>query len=173
MITLSFFVILAVMVYRLLRSVFYTRARSPAAFIGICWAAITFLPASNLFFPVGFVVADRVLYTPSMGSCILLAHAAKVLYFTSVPTQSKLTSFLRLLLLSLLFLLLPAYFTRTWIRFPLSAPSFPPSPSQAQCPGTSTGTMASTCGPRPLGLNPCFSSFPHMRRPAFDHTCAG
>uniref|UniRef100_A0A8C4QZV6 dolichyl-phosphate-mannose--protein mannosyltransferase n=1 Tax=Eptatretus burgeri TaxID=7764 RepID=A0A8C4QZV6_EPTBU len=29
-----------------------------------------FLPASNLFFPVGFVVAERVLYLPSMGFCL-------------------------------------------------------------------------------------------------------
>ena len=32
-----------------------------------------FLPASNLFFPVGFVVAERVLYLPSMGFCMLVA----------------------------------------------------------------------------------------------------
>ncbi|VDP78658.1 unnamed protein product [Echinostoma caproni] len=30
-----------------------------------------FLPASNLFFPVGFVVAERVLYTPSLGFSLL------------------------------------------------------------------------------------------------------
>uniref|UniRef100_A0A3Q3GTC8 Transmembrane O-mannosyltransferase targeting cadherins 1 n=1 Tax=Labrus bergylta TaxID=56723 RepID=A0A3Q3GTC8_9LABR len=33
-----------------------------------------FIPASNLFFRVGFVVAERVLYMPSMGYCILVAH---------------------------------------------------------------------------------------------------
>ena len=32
-----------------------------------------FLPASNLFFPVGFVVAERVLYIPSMGFSLLVA----------------------------------------------------------------------------------------------------
>jgi len=32
-----------------------------------------FIPASNLFFPVGFVVAERVLYAPSMGFCLLVA----------------------------------------------------------------------------------------------------
>ena len=32
-----------------------------------------FLPASNLFFPVGFVVAERILYLPSMGFCLLVA----------------------------------------------------------------------------------------------------
>ncbi|XP_037088175.1 LOW QUALITY PROTEIN: protein O-mannosyl-transferase Tmtc3-like [Pollicipes pollicipes] len=35
-----------------------------------------FLPASNLFFPVGFVVAERVLYMPSMGFCLLVAAGA-------------------------------------------------------------------------------------------------
>lgn len=33
-----------------------------------------FLPASNLFFPVGFVVAERVLYIPSMGYCLMVAY---------------------------------------------------------------------------------------------------
>ena len=33
-----------------------------------------YLPASNFFFPVGFVVAERVLYLPSMGLCLLVAH---------------------------------------------------------------------------------------------------
>ena len=35
--------------------------------------ALPFIPASNLFFPVGFVVAERVLYAPSMGFCLLVA----------------------------------------------------------------------------------------------------
>lgn len=35
---------------------------------------LPFLPASNLFFPVGFVVAERVLYIPSMGFCLLVAY---------------------------------------------------------------------------------------------------
>ncbi|UXI14362.1 transmembrane and TPR repeat-containing protein 3-like [Sarcoptes scabiei] len=34
---------------------------------------IPFLPASNLLFPVGFVLAERVLYTPSIGYALLLA----------------------------------------------------------------------------------------------------
>jgi len=34
---------------------------------------LPFIPASNLFFPVGFVVAERILYTPSMGFCMLVA----------------------------------------------------------------------------------------------------
>lgn len=39
---------------------------------------LPFIPASNLFFPVGFVVAERVLYVPSMGFCVLVAHGFKL-----------------------------------------------------------------------------------------------
>ena len=38
------------------------------------WLILPFVPASNLFFPVGFVVAERVLYMPSMGFCILVGY---------------------------------------------------------------------------------------------------
>lgn len=42
--------------------------------MSLAWMCFPFLPASNLFFPVGFVVAERVLYMPSMGFCILVAY---------------------------------------------------------------------------------------------------
>ncbi|XP_022238245.1 transmembrane and TPR repeat-containing protein CG4050-like [Limulus polyphemus] len=42
--------------------------------MGLALLILPFLPASNLFFPVGFVVAERVLYTPSMGLCLLVAY---------------------------------------------------------------------------------------------------
>ena len=42
--------------------------------------AVPFLPATNLFFYVGFVVAERVLYIPSMGFCLLVAVAMRALY---------------------------------------------------------------------------------------------
>ncbi len=50
-----------------------------AKFVGLALSisVISFLPASNLFFPVGFVVAERILYTPSMGFCVLAAIAFK------------------------------------------------------------------------------------------------
>ena len=37
---------------------------------------LPYIPASNLFFPVGFVVAERVLYLPSMGQCFLVGLGA-------------------------------------------------------------------------------------------------
>ena len=41
----------------------------------VCWAwlVIPFVPASNLFFYVGYTVAERVTYTPSLGFCLLAA----------------------------------------------------------------------------------------------------
>uniref|UniRef100_A0A1A8Q935 dolichyl-phosphate-mannose--protein mannosyltransferase n=1 Tax=Nothobranchius rachovii TaxID=451742 RepID=A0A1A8Q935_9TELE len=41
---------------------------------------IPFLPATNLFFYVGFVIAERVLYIPSMGFCLLVAVGMRSLY---------------------------------------------------------------------------------------------
>ncbi|XP_029687357.1 protein O-mannosyl-transferase TMTC1 isoform X5 [Takifugu rubripes] len=41
--------------------------------VGVLFLVFPFIPASNLFFRVGFVVAERVLYMPSMGYCILVA----------------------------------------------------------------------------------------------------
>lgn len=42
--------------------------------------AIPFLPATNLFFYVGFVIAERVLYIPSMGFCLLVSVGMRSLY---------------------------------------------------------------------------------------------
>ncbi|KAJ6216317.1 hypothetical protein RDWZM_007474 [Blomia tropicalis] len=39
----------------------------------LCLTIFPFIPASNLLFPVGFVIAERVLYTPSIGYCFILA----------------------------------------------------------------------------------------------------
>jgi hypothetical protein len=48
--------------------------------IAISLLVFPFLPASNIFFPVGFVVAERVLYAPSMGFSILIAYAILKLF---------------------------------------------------------------------------------------------
>jgi hypothetical protein len=45
----------------------------PSSLQALSLTVFPFLPASNLFFPVGFVVAERVLYAPSMGFCLLVA----------------------------------------------------------------------------------------------------
>ena len=50
-----------------------------AVILGAALLVIPFLPASNLFFYVGFVVAERVLYIPSMGYCLLVAAGFRAL----------------------------------------------------------------------------------------------
>ncbi|XP_077450508.1 protein O-mannosyl-transferase TMTC2-like [Stigmatopora argus] len=42
--------------------------------------SLPFIPASNLFFYVGFVIAERVLYIPSAGFCLLVATGVRSLY---------------------------------------------------------------------------------------------
>ncbi|XP_032517766.2 protein O-mannosyl-transferase TMTC4-like [Danaus plexippus] len=38
--------------------------------------SLPFLPASNIVYPVGFVIAERILYIPSIGYCFLIAIGA-------------------------------------------------------------------------------------------------
>ncbi|GFO13852.1 heterogeneous nuclear ribonucleoprotein q, partial [Plakobranchus ocellatus] len=53
--------------------------RSRAVVMSLALMVLPFIPASNLFFPVGFVVAERILYTPSFGFCLLVAVGFQVL----------------------------------------------------------------------------------------------
>jgi len=48
--------------------------------IATSWMIIPYIPASNLFFPVGFVIAERILYIPSMGFCLLVSLGFYKLY---------------------------------------------------------------------------------------------
>ncbi|XP_076841965.1 protein O-mannosyl-transferase TMTC2 [Brachyhypopomus gauderio] len=50
---------------------------------------IPFLPATNLFFYVGFVVAERVLYIPSMGFCLLVAVGTRALWVQLQSSSSR------------------------------------------------------------------------------------
>ena len=38
-----------------------------------------YLPVSNLLFVVGFDIAERVMYTPSIGFALMIGHAASVI----------------------------------------------------------------------------------------------
>lgn len=85
---LTFVLIIMFTYYCILRWHKGGNSDSPAAF-GYTLMIITFLPASNLFFIVGFVVAERVLFLPSMGFCILIAFGV-----TKIVTCSD-SSFVR------------------------------------------------------------------------------
>lgn len=41
---------------------------------------LPFILATNIFFYVGFVIAERVLYIPSMGFCLLVAYGSYIIY---------------------------------------------------------------------------------------------
>ncbi|XP_067998904.1 protein O-mannosyl-transferase TMTC3 isoform X2 [Melanerpes formicivorus] len=79
--TLTFFGFLGSLIVFSLR---YPGDSSKTVLMALCLIVLPFIPASNLFFPVGFVVAERVLYVPSMGFCILVAHGWKKLANKSV-----------------------------------------------------------------------------------------
>ncbi|NWR29339.1 TMTC3 protein, partial [Tachuris rubrigastra] len=79
--TLTFFCFLGALIVFSLR---YPGDSSKTVLMALCLIVLPFIPASNLFFPVGFVVAERVLYVPSMGFCILVAHGWKKLSNKSV-----------------------------------------------------------------------------------------
>ncbi|KAG4072262.1 hypothetical protein HA402_004194 [Bradysia odoriphaga] len=49
-----------------------TPPTSAAILLSIALLTLPFLPAANLFFYVGFVVAERILYLPSVGYCLLV-----------------------------------------------------------------------------------------------------
>ncbi len=57
--------IVVVLLYRWNRTCFFLA----------CFAFLNFVPASNLFFPIGTIMADRLLYLPSLGllACLVLA----------------------------------------------------------------------------------------------------
>ncbi|KAM3869869.1 protein O-mannosyl-transferase TMTC3 [Diretmus argenteus] len=73
--TLSFYTLLGLLAYHSLR---YRHSSAKTVIMALSLIVLPFIPASNLFFPVGFVVAERVLYVPSMGFCVLVAHGFRI-----------------------------------------------------------------------------------------------
>lgn len=70
--------------------------------ISLAILTLSFLPASNLFFYVGFVVAERILYIPSVGFCLLIAVGADIICRACTEQQMRLFcgSFVCVLILS-------------------------------------------------------------------------
>ncbi|CAL4083341.1 unnamed protein product, partial [Meganyctiphanes norvegica] len=57
--------------------------------MGLALLVLPFLPATNLFFYVGFVVAERILYIPSMGACLLVSWGAHRLHARARTDRSR------------------------------------------------------------------------------------
>lgn len=77
MATLSTYFFIAALVWVAFKT--KNKQQSVVLIIGTSLMVLPFVPASNLFFPVGFVVAERVLYMPSMGFCLLVGYGWQVL----------------------------------------------------------------------------------------------
>lgn len=75
--------------------------------MGLAILILPFLPASNIFFNVGFVLAERILYIPSAGYCLLLAIGLQKFSARFSLSQASLLAYAILILL---------LFTRSWMR---------------------------------------------------------
>ncbi|XP_047035892.1 protein O-mannosyl-transferase TMTC4-like isoform X1 [Helicoverpa zea] len=94
----------------LLESVWSGRKKTDRAVVlAVSLIVIPFLPASNLFFPVGFVIAERILYISSAGYCLLLAIGFNRLLFRRTKVVRSIGMFMFIFLLLI-------YATRSWHR---------------------------------------------------------
>lgn len=85
----------------------WSRRRRPVLSFGIAIFGLTILLVSNLPFPIGTIMAERLLYLPSLGFCIALAAAVGTL--AARPR-------LRVLTITAVGLLLLGYGARTVVR---------------------------------------------------------
>ncbi|XP_073821068.1 transmembrane O-mannosyltransferase targeting cadherins 2 [Musca autumnalis] len=79
-------------------------ANASILLMALAFLTLPFLPATNLFFYVGFVVAERLLYLPSVGFCLLVGFGVTKLldrFHSSKNTRNH-----QMILVSLCFLLL-------------------------------------------------------------------
>ncbi|XP_033325456.2 protein O-mannosyl-transferase TMTC4 isoform X1 [Megalopta genalis] len=74
--------------------------------MGLAILIIPFLPASNIFFNVGFVLAERTLYIPSAGYCLLFVIGLQKLC-SRVSVQYILLAYV---------VLISLFFARSWLR---------------------------------------------------------
>ena len=51
----------------------FSWGRAPWAAFGLCWILICLAPVANIFLPIGTIMAERLLYLPSMGYAIAVA----------------------------------------------------------------------------------------------------
>jgi protein O-mannosyl-transferase len=81
--------------------------RSRTAFFLACFAFITYLPTSNLLFPIGTIMAERFLYLPAIGviGCVVLGVHAAARHYHALRPAAVAAGIVAVCLLG-----------RTWIR---------------------------------------------------------
>lgn len=77
---------------------------------------IPFIPASNIFFPVGFVIAERILYLPSIGYCFLLSYFLFIFIEKYENEKNLFEDFKKNLIYFFIFILLIFYSWKTYTR---------------------------------------------------------
>ncbi|XP_022098339.1 transmembrane and TPR repeat-containing protein 2-like isoform X2 [Acanthaster planci] len=77
--------------------------------VSMVFMILPFVPATNLFFYVGFVLAERILYIPSMGFCFLAAEAVHQLWARRPRSQKT-------VVIAITTSLLLLFSVRTWMR---------------------------------------------------------
>lgn len=92
------------------------RAGRPVA-IGAACFLLFFLPASNLLFPAGVLMAERLAYLPSAGACLGAGHALSLL--AGEGRRPRTGSFRGRAAIALAAALLAAFGARTWARNPV------------------------------------------------------
>jgi len=90
--------------------IFQGNRRSMPILFCIFWGLLFFTPASNLFFFVGTMLAERVLYLPSVTFCILIPVAIeRILSFLPARTRLQVVA-------AICFVLIAGYTHKTWMR---------------------------------------------------------
>ncbi|GLV41102.1 uncharacterized protein CBL_04626 [Carabus blaptoides fortunei] len=96
LVTCLFFGTALLIAYRSLQD--FEQQRHVPLVLGLLLLVLPFLPAANLVVTVGFVVAERVLYIPSLGCVLLVAYGAQLLW-TSLVRHRQTLVFIGILLL--------------------------------------------------------------------------
>lgn len=81
--------------------------KTDSVIMSLTLMTIPFLPATNLFFYVGFVIAERILYIPSIGYCLFITIGIETVM------KRKTIRFITLIALSIL---LMSFSARTFVR---------------------------------------------------------
>ncbi|XP_039264067.2 protein O-mannosyl-transferase TMTC1-like [Styela clava] len=106
-VTLLFGISIIIITFRIAFATWKTGIINPSCY-GYLLLFIPYLPASNLFFPVGFVIAERTLYMPSMGYILLLVVFWEYIY----NRFHNIHKVLKAIIISIMLL----YGIRTWVR---------------------------------------------------------
>jgi tetratricopeptide (TPR) repeat protein len=83
----------------------------PAAGLPAAWFLISMIVVSNLFFPIGVLIAERTLYLPSFAVSIMVAH----LWQSTLPKAAPIT---RRMAPAVMLIVLVLFGIRTWTRNP-------------------------------------------------------